>query len=69
MTKHRPGKVVKCADGAIGRTYNDEMPHDGKLCVHILALDAKKLKDGPYIKTPERRLCDPATLKVIGFAD
>lgn len=67
----RPGYTVKCKDGAIGRTYNDEERVQGKIIVHVFApslaafLDPKKTI-GDCIK---KRLCDPNTLTTIGMAD
>lgn len=83
--RKRPGKVVRCQDGRIGRTYNDEPFINGKVRVYLfpesarMAIDTTKanMQNQGQIATrarkeskePERRLCDPATLKVIGFAD
>ena len=52
--RYRPGKIVRTKTGVIGRTYSDEELVNGKIRVYT---DKGNL------------LCDPATIKVIGFID
>lgn len=79
MSRKRPGKLVQCQDGRIGRTYNDEPPLNGKIRVYLYStataavIMTKTQQEAQQAigKDEEQvnRLCDPATLKVIGFAD
>ena len=79
MSRKRPGKLVKCQDGRIGRTYNDEASVNGKIRVYLYSVAtaavimARTQKEAQQAigKDDEQinRLCDPATLQVIGFAD
>lgn len=70
MTR-RPGKLVKCKDGAVGRTYNDEEPVNGKIKVYVFAASQADLRKPKALVKDciTKRLCDPDTLKVIGYAD
>lgn len=52
------GYIVQTKNGIEGRTYHRENLVNKKMVVHIE-------KDGKDIKM----LCDPKTLKIIGFAD
>ena len=78
--KRRPGILVKCQDGRIGRTYNDEPPLNGKVRVHLYStataavIMAKTQQEAQQPTNPDqdevtKRLCDPDTLRVIGFTD
>jgi hypothetical protein len=80
MNKKRPGKLVKCSDGRIGRTYNDEPAVKGKIRVHLFSREtaavifAKTQEQAQQPTNPagdneDKRLCDPTTLTVLGFAD
>ena len=52
------GYIVQTKNGIEGRTYHRENLVNKKMVVHIE-------KDGKDVKM----LCDPKTLKIIGFAD
>lgn len=65
----RPGYLVECKDGKIGRTYNDLPLHEGKVQVFVFADSREDLHNGKTIDPPEKRLCDLKNLKIIGFID
>lgn len=53
------GYLVETKNGKKGRTYHREGLVNKKTVVHIETDDGKELK----------MLCDPKTLKIIGFTD
>lgn len=53
------GYLVETKSGKKGRTYHREGLINKKMVVHIENEDGKELK----------MLCDPKTVKIIGFAD
>jgi len=77
-----PGKLVETKSGKIGRTYNSRGAINGKVPVYLAtsffgdhenADIAKDISDN-FPKIPRTFadagiLCDPATLKIIGFID
>ena len=81
----RPGRIVECKDGKIGRTYNDlplvtvpatpsrqgeELPPTvSKVQVFVFAESREDMHVGKLISPPENRLCLPTDLKIIGYAD
>lgn len=54
----KPGYLVKTKTGKHGRTYHCEKEVNGKIVVHIH-------NDDETVKI----LCDPHTIKIIGFID
>jgi len=67
------GYLVKNRDGKVGRTYYQKGLINGKIPVY-LCIEFKTIKDHPSLKTPLKFsdtaiLCDPKTLRHIGFID
>lgn len=73
--------MVRCHDGRLGRTYNTDRFIDGKVQVHVFSeieqakiqaethrqgLKAYAMQTG---KPPEKRLCAPESLTIVGFID
>lgn len=77
----RPGRIVECKDGKIGRTYNDlplvpvqvsgaiEGVTVNKVQVFVFAESREDMHQGKTIDPMAKRLCLPSDLKIIGFAD
>lgn len=64
----RPGYLVECKDGKVGRTFNNLPLVGGKVQVFVFAESREALHQGETIEE-EKRLCSPENLKVIGFVD
>lgn len=67
--KSKPGRIVECKDGKIGRTYNHLPLVNGKVQVYIIADSHENLIKGNMLSESEKRLCQPTELRIIGMAD
>lgn len=59
--KKNPGYIIETRDGKIGRTYHNKQFINGKCPVYI--------ETSPGIYSNTGTLCDPKTLRQIGFID
>lgn len=60
------GRIVKTKTGLLGRTYNRDSLHDGKVKVYVLDEDENvKMSNGK----PLKMLCRPDSLQFLGFID
>lgn len=65
------GKLIQNKDGKIGRTFNNKGLINNKVPVYF-ATTFKTMKDGyeyPSEFSKDAILCDPQTLKIIGYVD
>lgn len=70
MSRENAGYIVKTKSGKIGRTYHNKGMVNGKIPVYLAA--KKRKQDGCWVILEEEKsaiLCDPKTLKGLGFID
>jgi hypothetical protein len=75
INTRKSGYLVETKNGKVGRTFHNKGPVNGKIAVYV-ATEIRKIenKNGSVFEIPaafsdQAILCDPKSLKHIGFID
>lgn len=64
----KPGMLVRTKNGLLGRTYHSDRPVNGKVKVYLLNEDFSP-RNASNTDRQLKMLCDPNTLKLVGYID